>query len=97
MSKKQLQQPTKTGNRKRVADNGAPPTKSELIVKLLRSKRGASIEEMQKATSWQAHSIRGFISGTVKRRMGLSLGGERDKNGIRRYRIIEPDAVLADG
>ncbi len=65
------------------------PTKAELILKRLRSKRGASLDELSKATGWQLHSVRGFLSGTVRKRMGLSVEAETSKSGIRRYRIIE--------
>lgn len=71
------------------ASTPKPPrtTKAASVLALLRSKRGASIEEMTRATGWQAHSVRGFLSGTVKKRMGLALDSEVDKSGIRRYRI----------
>jgi len=62
-------------------------TKAETIVALLRRSRGTSIAEMMKATGWQAHSVRGFLAGTVKRRMGLSLASERLDGKDRRYRI----------
>ena len=62
-------------------------TKAAAVLTLLRGKQGASIKEMTKATGWQTHSVRGFLSGTVKKRMGLPLDSEVDKSGIRRYRI----------
>ncbi|MEZ5879426.1 MAG: DUF3489 domain-containing protein [Nitratireductor sp.] len=66
-----------------------PPraTKAATVLALLRSKHGASIDEMTRATGWQVHSVRGFLSGTVKKRMGLTLGSEVDNSGTRRYRI----------
>jgi len=71
------------------ASTTKPPhaTKAAAVLALLRNKQGTSIEEMTNATGWQAHSVRGFLSGTVKKRMGLALGSEVDKSGIRRYRI----------
>jgi hypothetical protein len=39
------------------------------------------------ATSWQAHSVRGFLSGTVKKKLGHSIISSRDNDGARRYRI----------
>lgn len=63
------------------------PTKAEKLLKLLNSKRGATIEQLQEASGWQAHSVRGFLSGTVKKRMGLAIECEADKSGVRRYRI----------
>ncbi len=63
-------------------------TKTDAVIKLLGARRGASIEEIGKATGWQAHSVRGFLSGTVKKKMGLTLDSGEDKNGLCRYRIV---------
>lgn len=65
----------------------APATKSDAVVKLLRATKGASVDEIMKATGWQAHSVRGFLSGTVKRKLGLELSSETGKDGARRYRV----------
>jgi hypothetical protein len=62
-------------------------SKTDKVVKLLRRKSGATISDLQKATGWQAHSVRGFLSGTLKRRMGLAVVGETDGKGVRRYRV----------
>lgn len=70
-------------------------TKAKTILDLLRSKTGASIEDMTKATGWQSHSVRGFLSGTVKKRMGLTVDNEPDKDGVRRYRIASAEPVTA--
>ena len=40
------------------------------------------------ATGWQAHSVRGFLSGTVRKKMGLDLGVAGGNGGTRHYRII---------
>ena len=63
------------------------PSKSNKILTLLRRPKGASIAELSKATNWQTHSIRGFLSGTVKKRMGLKVFSERDDKGARRYKV----------
>ena len=62
-------------------------SKSDRILKLLRQKNGATIEAMSEATGWQSHSVRGFLSGTVRKKLGLSLVSETGKDGKRRYRI----------
>jgi Protein of unknown function (DUF3489) len=62
-------------------------TKTAIIIALLRRRDGASIAELQKATGWQAHSVRGLLSGTIKKRLGLTLKSETDDQGIRRYRV----------
>jgi hypothetical protein len=53
---------------------------------LLRRKDGATLREIAKATGWQNHSIRGFISGTVDKRMGLKVESDKN-NGDRIYKI----------
>ena len=63
------------------------PSKSDAILHLLRRKQGASLEEMQKASGWQSHSVRGYLSGTVKKRLGLKLNSGKSQNGERRYTI----------
>ena len=65
------------------------PSKSDQILKLLRRKKGVSLGDLQKATGWQAHSVRGFLSGTVKKRLGLPVQSERTGKGDRRYLIVE--------
>lgn len=62
-------------------------TKTELVLKLLRSAKGASIQVMMEATGWQPHSVRGFLSATVKKKLGLTLTNETGKDGVRRYKI----------
>ncbi len=68
-------------------------TKTQKVLTLLRRHKGATIVELSKATQWQDHSVRGFLSGTVKRRMGLDVLSEKDAKGVRRYRIIEPEGA----
>jgi hypothetical protein len=42
---------------------------------------------MMQATDWQQHSVRGFLAGTVKRKLGFSLTSLKPNGGVRRYRI----------
>jgi Protein of unknown function (DUF3489) len=62
-------------------------TKQERVLTLLSQPEGASIEEMMQATDWQQHSVRGFLAGTVKKKLGFSLTSLKPDGGTRRYRI----------
>lgn len=68
-------------------------TKTDQMLKLLRRAKDVSIADMAAATGWQAHSIRGFLSGTVKKRLGLVVISEKDKNDIRQYRVAHDGAA----
>ena len=57
------------------------------MLELLRLKEGATIGEIAKATEWQNHSIRGFLSGTVSKKMGLEVESVKNEAGERTYRI----------
>lgn len=54
--------------------------------------RRATIEALTNATGWQAHSVRGFLSGTLKRKLGKTIASEKTEAG-RIYRIVEADAA----
>jgi hypothetical protein len=71
-----------------------PPAKQQSkqsqIIELLKKKTGTSIEEMMVLTGWQAHTVRGIISGALKKRLGLNVVSTvSGLNGIRIYRITE--------
>jgi hypothetical protein len=66
--------------------NADPDKKSAQVLKLLRRPQGATINELSIATTWQPHSVRGFLSGTVKKRYGLKLTSEV-VDGTRHYRV----------
>ncbi|MRX37382.1 DUF3489 domain-containing protein [Aminobacter sp. MDW-2] len=69
-------------------------TKAEMVLKKLRLTKGATLHQLIDATGWQAHSVRGFLSGTVKKKLGLNLISETSKDGLRRYRINDAAAVV---
>src|ERR1700680_465139 len=62
-------------------------TKQERALTLLSQPNGASSAEMMQATDWQQHSVRGFLAGTVKKKLGFSLASAKPNDGVRRYRI----------
>jgi hypothetical protein len=70
-----------------VKTTSARSTKTGKALALLRRPKGVSVAELGKATGWQAHSVRGFMSGTLKKRKGLEIVSENDEKGVRRYRI----------
>jgi hypothetical protein len=74
-------------NPKHAVDGTRRQTKQAACLALLRGPNGASIDELQKATGWEAHSVRGFLAGAVKRKLGLALPSDKDAGGVRRYRI----------
>lgn len=65
-----------------------PRGKIGLLVDLLSRPEGATIEKLMSATGWQAHSVRGAISGALKRQRGLAATSEKN-NGVRVYRLVE--------
>jgi hypothetical protein len=63
-----------------------PDTKNSRIVAMLRSPAGATIAAIMTATDWQQHSVRGFLDGIVRKKLGLNLISEVTDKG-RVYRI----------
>ena len=64
-------------------------SKQQLCLALLCRAEGASIEDLQDATGWQAHTVRGFLSGAVKRKLGLELASQKAEHQPRRYRTLQ--------
>ena len=62
-------------------------SKTDTLLKALRSKNGASLDQLITASGWQAHSVRGFLAGTVKKRLGLKLESYHTGSGELRYRL----------
>ena len=67
---------------------GAQQTKQEKVLTLLGRADGATISDLIEATGWQQHSVRGFLAGTVKKKLGLTLTSSKDDGDLRRYRIV---------
>ena len=68
---------------------GAPKrenSKLATIIALLRKPEGTTLEDMIKVTDWQPHSVRGALSGAIKKKMKLDVTSEVT-DGVRRYRI----------
>ena len=64
-------------------------SKQDRMIGLLRRPEGASVEEMAKATGWQSHSVRGVMSGALKKKLGLVIASEKVEGRGRIYRIAD--------
>jgi hypothetical protein len=62
-------------------------SKTAQILDLLKRPGGVTSKELQKATGWQPHSVRGFLSGTVGKKMGLAVTSAKSENGERTYSV----------
>lgn len=65
----------------------APTSKHAQILQLLSRPEGASIEDLMQLTKWQQHSVRGFLAGTIKKKLGLALTSSKADGESRRYKI----------
>ena len=82
--------PAKVARRATAAKEAKVPrqgSKTAEVVELLRRKQGATLAEIMKATGWQPHSVRGFISGTITKKLGLTVESSRSESKERTYRI----------
>lgn len=64
-----------------------PGTKLATIIDAMRHPGGATIAQMMAGTGWQAHTVRGAISGMVRKRLGYEVITEKGADGLRAYRI----------
>ena len=74
---------TKKGSGKGPSGKG----KGAAILELLRRKEGATLTELTKATGWQPHSVRGFLSAQIGKKLGLKLESSKREDGQRVYQI----------
>jgi hypothetical protein len=71
-------------------------SKQAQVIGLLRQPGGVTIAAIMQATGWQQHSVRGFLAGAVRKRLGLTLASEV-VDGVRRYRIPAGEADMEAG
>jgi hypothetical protein len=87
-----------TSRKQSTAGSSKPPasshTKHARIIAMLRTPAGATIASLVTATEWQQHSVRGFLAGVVRKKLGLNLVSERTDKG-RVYRIMDGKASPA--
>ena len=72
-----------------------PITKIGTLVHLIKRSRGATLAELQKATGWQAHSVRGAISGTLRKKLGLAVTVDETEKRGRFYCISQSSDIGA--
>ena len=65
------------------------PSKQDEVIAMLRRPEGATVDEVASATGWQRHTVRGVFSGTLKKKLGLTIASAKEERG-RVYRIPEP-------
>ena len=90
--------PKAKGSRKKAtsAKKAAPAQKREArdgskkaqVLELVRQSDGATLKDLMSATGWQAHSVRGFISAALKKKMGLKVESFKRPEGDRAYRVL---------
>jgi hypothetical protein len=64
-------------------------TKEALLIAMLHRPEGASLDQILEATGWQKHTVRGAISGALKKKRGLEVTSVKNEAGARVYRIAE--------
>ena len=84
--------PVTTATHQRLLSAAYPTTRCESkkarIIAMLRAPGGTTIEAMARAAKWQPHSVRGFLAGVVRKKLGLTLVSADGQNG-RVYRIMD--------
>ncbi len=66
---------------------GKEGSKTSKILELLQRDGGATLGELMQATEWQAHSVRGFLSGTLRKKMKFNVESAKNEKGERSYSI----------
>ncbi len=64
-------------------------TKQEALIAMLSAEGGATIDEIVEATGWQPHTVRGAMSGALKKKLGLTITSEKVEGRGRTYRIAQ--------
>ena len=89
----------KPASRKRVTPASSKPaarsaTKHDRVIAMLRTPSGATLASLVATTQWQQHSVRGFLAGVVRKKLGLNLVSDQTDKG-RVYRIKDGKASPA--
>ena len=68
------------------------PSKQDAVIAMLRRPEGATVDEVASATGWQRHTVRGVFSGTLRKKLGLTLASTKEQRG-RVYRVDGPASL----
>lgn len=85
--KKKANTGAKSAKSPKKATGARQGAKTAKVLDLLKRSGGATGKDLVKATGWQAHSVRGFISGVLGKRMGLTVTSTKVEDGERRYSL----------
>ena len=72
------------------------PSKQTTLLDLLGKPEGATLNQLMDATGWQVHSVRGFMSGVLKKKLGLTITSEKANSGERIYRVAEDNQAATE-
>jgi hypothetical protein len=86
-AKKATKRATSAKSPRRKATGANRGGKTAQVLDLLKRSGGANIKELMKATGWQAHSVRGFLSGALRKKMGLMVTSTKAADGERHYSV----------
>jgi hypothetical protein len=64
-------------------------SKKAIVLDMLKRPDGATLKDIMDATEWQAHSVRGFISGSLGKKMGLTVESLKRPDGTRAYKLAQ--------
>lgn len=88
LSKSRAVDKVNNGGRRR---RGRAKTKKQTCIDLMSRPNGASVAELTKATGWQIHSVRGFLSRISRSVPGFALTSGKSNGGVRRYRMVQSE------
>jgi Protein of unknown function (DUF3489) len=77
----------KAAKRAKKADGARDGSKTAKVLEMLKRPGGATAKELLKVTGWQPHSLRGFVSGMLGKKMGLTVVSTKGQDGERSYSV----------
>jgi hypothetical protein len=86
-SAKKASSPKKAPKGQKKAKSARDGSKTAKVLDLLKRPGGVTSKELMKATGWQPHSVRGFLSGTISKKMGLAVMSTKTEEGDRTYSV----------